>query len=721
MLNEILVRRRNKFIPLNINEIDKWDNIQYAATIVNNLESYGYTLDKDSFNYLKSLGKSELESIYNELMFCVEKLVPYKIYPAMYVNFPEQVINMKEAELYHNSILHYTGDLLGVRIMPEHPKKTRKRFFLEIKFKVISITKNMEDFFEIFDNLFRSATSISQQDKEDIAWFISSKYFSGYVVRNNVPFPLEKFHHNEVKAFVLAEVFKNSWPKEIFNVISDYTKTATDVLRFAVALCNGDISLKEKTKFKFNRQTRRFILRLLNDLKNEYILEDMKRHRMHWIRLDETLHSFEYALKFPRSSYYFRTLKNDKIVTHRTVIEEGIRDGKITDILANLKVNPGDFARRLCKLLRTCPDYLVVIQEFALVVNQVSTPVLLQLRTVLLQESKEYRSFLVKGMSAKAYVIKNELKEINSGVRNSLAAMIDSVLMNRFSELEPLGNVYLDTELKKYALPMSERSASKSVETIARYSRIPIDENKNIRFFIYWKDMKNQRVDLDLSVGFYNDKWELMSYVSYTNLRDHNLKCFHSGDITSAPKGASEFIDIDINHLKEKGVKYVVPNVYNFTIQPFDQIPLASFGWMERENLNSGEIYEPLSVKNRINLTAKENISVPLVVDIDNKEIIWADLDLSIEKARRQLASTASTVRYNINDRGNNIECNINSVISMLINVVTTVKPNVYTLLELHTIARGKKVDKKEDADVIFSVEEKTHCQLDELMSNYMG
>ena len=40
----------------------------------------------------------------------------------MYPNFPSQVMEMEEAELYINAMMHYLGRWFGVRILPNYEK-----------------------------------------------------------------------------------------------------------------------------------------------------------------------------------------------------------------------------------------------------------------------------------------------------------------------------------------------------------------------------------------------------------------------------------------------------------------------------------------------------------------------------------------------------------------------------------------------------------------------
>ena len=78
-----------------------------------------------------------------------------------------------------------------------------------------------------------------------------------------------------------------------------------------------------------------------------------------------------------------------------------------------------------------------------------------------------------------------------------------------------------------------------------------------LRFFIYWKQKHNNRTDIDLSVAYFDKSLTSLGHVSWTNLREGFTT--HSGDITSAPDGASEFIDINI----KKAIETALANEVN--------------------------------------------------------------------------------------------------------------------------------------------------------------
>lgn len=239
---------------------------------------------------------------------------------------------------------------------------------------------------------------------------------------------------------------------------------------------------------------------------------------------------------------------------------------------------------------------------------------------------------------------------------------------------------------------------------MARGSRFSINENaRYLRSFIYWKEPQGDRTDLDLSAVLLDENLKVLDNVSYFNLRSDRYNAYHSGDITSAPNGASEYIDIDLEDLKSKGVRYISIMVNSFTHTPFCDLPECFVGFMERESIKSGEIYEPKTVVNKSDITSSSEQVMPMIIDIYNMEVVWADL----------MVSSSSWI--------NNVHYNKNNVIFAIKSMLNAVKPNMYDLAMLNVLARGELVSSKEEADVIFSLTEGiTPYDVDIIMGEYI-
>ena len=209
-----------------------------------------------------------------------------------------------------------------------------------------------------------------------------------------------------------------------------------------------------------------------------------------------------------------------------------------------------------------------------------------------------------------------------------------------------------------------------------------------------------RRTDIDLSCSFLNEKFESVSDISYINLR--NGYSVHSGDYVDAPRsagGASEFIDIDIAKALENKARYAVVQVYGYTETYFSKLENMYMGWMERSDLNSGEVYEPSTVVNKINLSTETDCSLPLVFDLEKKEIVWMDLGLT-------------TAPY----FPRNVENNSVSSVLMVKGMLEASKPNMYSLALMNAKARGTEIVlNRDEADTIFDVSDEIPVEILEM------
>ena len=301
-------------------------------------------------------------------------------------------------------------------------------------------------------------------------------------------------------------------------------------------------------------------------------------------------------------------------------------------------------------------------------------------------------------------LVSNTLPYIDHEICNRAVAICENALVEIYGSKESLGKVYIDESLKNYLVPFSQRSSSKALKTIVRGSKIDIPYDADtIRSFVYWKDSQLGRTDIDLSAVLYSNEWKYLEHISYTNLRSHKYKAAHSGDITAAPEGASEFIDLDIASMKKYGVRYVVLSLNSFTFQPYVDLPECFMGWMTRQNPNSGEIYEPKTVQNKVDITADTTICLPMILDLYDYKIIWTDISLKAQPT------------------WNNVENNQKGMVLMGKALTSLVKPNLYDLFQLHTIARGEYCDSIEEADTVFSLDKGiTPFDTDVIVSKYI-
>lgn len=666
--NAIYLRRSQKVIlPKSASGLA---DISLVASAVKNIENLGYTFSKDVIVDLLTSSNEDVITFANDVTSSLKTLLGDNVtHRPMYPNFPKQVMDARPAELYINALLHYFGDAVGLRILPVYEKEDRPILAHTKPLNIIE-KGSLEDFRKMIASLMQSKVSFNEQDRSDLL-----------ELEDQLPLGVE-VTNKENLAFIAT-----------LNVeFTSQFKTATDVLRYAVAESGGDISLATKTKFKkFKKAERRELLRLLNELSGD-ITEDMLRYKSEWKRLGEILHPGEYASRFPKAAKAFDVLRNDlPFETFNSKTERLIKQGRMLEAAEHLSARPGEFARRLDHLLRDSTfDVGQILRTFDSVADKVSSSVLLQTRAHFLNrgDTSGLRVFFPKGNIAKFAAIEDN----RNGVSQFSQAVVDictKALAKIYGEGESLGRVYIDPSLKGYLIPFGNRSASAGVKTLARGTRMPLDDSKIVRFFTHWKDIDggyNGRVDIDLSAGMLDESFSTRGEIAYYALR--GLGGTHSGDITSAPNGASEFIDIDIDLAAKSGYRYVYMSILSYTRQSFSEIPELFAGFMGRGDGDSGEIFEPKTVLNKVDITMSGTSCIPLIIDTVEREVIWTDMSMP-------------STRY----RPNNIASNKNGLELLSEAMITRKAPTMLDLFTIHAESRGVLVDTREDADIVFALD----------------
>lgn len=686
-MNTIYLRRRSK---VTLPEGSGETSLDVLASLQKNLENLGFLLAEDVIEGLKRLSQTQVDSFYQRPVKDLRAMVgAHRKFKPMYPNFPDQVMEMSEAELYFRAILHY-----WTQELPEFEVEERPVLKDKPKFRIIRLGSR-EDFEGIFTLLAKSKSPVSPQDQEDVKWFVA-QYRDG--IKRLLP---DLIPCKENLAFLGAELIRNT--PDAAAVLGDHVKTATDVLRIAVAMSGGDVSLASPCKFgKIRRPERALLLGWIE--RSESRTEDMLRRKGRWIRLGERLHPAEYAKRFPQTAAAFDVIRNDRpFETFNGKIEAALIRKDTAAVVDLLEARPGELARRLDLLVRTGQDPAAVVERFRSRAAQVSTPVLLQVMTHFGHrgEPNSLRAFFPKGSVAKVYAISKPLPNLPKGTADEIASICEWVLFERFSKLPPLGDCYLDERLRSYLTPFSQRSASKALRTLVRGSRLPLPDCTTLRFFVWWKN-GTSRVDIDLSAAMFDADFGLVSQLAYYNLTDFGAH--HSGDIVDAPKGAAEFIDVDIAKCRERKVRYVVMCLNSFTEQPYCDLPECFAGWMGRQAPNSGEIFEPKTVVDKVDVASDTRICLPAVFDLVTNEVIWADIALT------------GNPRW-----ANNVAGNLRGVSLMLRAVTGLRKTDLHTLFNLHVRARGKSVPTPDMAETVFAIDQGvTPFDLDRISADFM-
>jgi hypothetical protein len=695
----IILRRKNRVF---INDDDMLKSLsaavgeknkQIVATMNKNIEVFGYTMSEALFDKLVHMKAKNREVMYDALVNGLKEITGAdRVYNPMYPNFPESVMEKDDFELYFNAIVHYWS--FGT-LLPYEEKKERVPLFNTAKVKVLEAGP-FDDLNDIFNNFCASKTSLSKSDVDDMVFILNS---AKVTLPDEIPF--------KENTACICRLLVDTGVDTDGSLCRKYIKTATDVLRLVTAMSDGDVSLAENTKFRnLKRGERRIIMNLLAGCGNA--AEDMSRYAGRWIRVGEKLHPGEFAKneRYTKAVQAFGVIRNDgKIKSFAGRVDAAVASGDVNTVVSLLKKRPGEFARRIDFLLRTFDkdaDRKAVIMSFASVAKDVSSTVLLQVREHFINKldgSDDMRVFFPKGNLARSYYVKNnKTKTIPEDVMKMVIAVCESTLVNIYGNREFLGKVYIDEALKNYTVPFSLRSAGKTMTAVSRGSRIAIDDSaKIIRPFIWWTNTKDNIIDVDLSVAVFADNWDCLEHVSYTNLKSSRFGICHSGDITNGGpvdgEGVAEFIDLDIEKALSAGARYAAFNVYNFSDENFSKMEHAAFGFMTRNDMKSGEIFEPSTVKQRMDLASATTTCIPVIFDLRERVLIWCDMALTADHVRAGYG-------------GINVESNLPSVVVTCKAMVDVKKPNLYDLFTFNAKARGVITDNPDEADIRFGLDD---------------
>lgn len=645
------------------------------------LNQFGFSLSlelKDQLEYAKNPKEA-----YDQILdYCISSKGANKKYDPLFKDFPE---TKYDTEDYKIQLLHYLESFYDLdeaklkSILPEEisdyifndeykERVNHKRIYeaLDEECRMIELdsSNNPKDVENIFKDLLSTNLSLKEYDLDVIKNLIVEHDF-----KHHIP---EEIPFKENMVTVAKSLLESNVPVK---TVSSLMKTPTDVLRYVASISGGDASLTNKVIFRLKRKERKRIMEFLNNTNlND---EDFLRHRETFIHLFQVLHTGEYTNKYPELINKVQKLRNNpkSLYSFNRELEKAYSEKNENKILDLLRKRKGLFFRHIMRLSKVV-EKETLLKEIPSVLKDVKTSNLYTLRKLVNSDLQE-RFFVLKNGT-----VWNEKENPSRdfSFNKELNILIDNELKERFSSMERLGKVYINPELKNKLAPLNQRFSSKSLLDMPKGSRRKLDDTKDyLRFFVYWKN-NNQRVDLDLSASGLNEDFEQVLDISYYNLTDLDGK--HSGDITDAPDGASEFIDLPKSKLLEKGVRYLLLNVYSFTGQTFNTFE-ARAGFMERKNPFKGKTFEAKTVSDvfELNNPIAKNATM-LVFDLKENEVIFVDLSGKYNHVNADnMTRNKANLMYSLN--------------------ALQIKPNVYDVLRDHVESRGELVKDKKDAETI--------------------
>ncbi|MEU5398531.1 hypothetical protein ABZ348_04440 [Streptomyces sp. NPDC005963] len=386
--------------------------------------------------------------------------------------------------------------------------------------------------------------------------------------------------------------------------------TVTDVLRLACQLSGGDVTLAVPTRFtSLPRRTRRALLAGLDSVvaAAPAKLADVTAHREAFKRLGERLHPHEFP-RWPHAARVFAVARGELTApTFDSRVEALLGADDIRGAARLLTAAPGKLFRSLDRLLRTCrtqDERDVVVAAAEQVAPQISGRVLLSVREHFDNRARQPgHSRVFVNRYGRAQVIADVRPRVPTAERERLVAALDDEMRRR---LPAPGRLLIDPDVLDVALPLSGKATTAGLGVLPRGSLSPVD-GELLRFFIHWKQTE-RTTDYDLSALVLSSAYKTVCWLSYTALTE--VEGEHSGDITNAPDGASEFINLRLAAVRGD---FIVPQVNIYSGEGFEEAEESVFGFMLREGEQRGRPFEPRTVRMKSEVRGPGRVALPLV------------------------------------------------------------------------------------------------------------
>lgn len=605
---------------------------------------------------LKAIGTASFESALqtsNVILSAVKELVGAHVkHNTYFKDFPKNVPNTVEfwgrlLAKHYEETGEYTTNLLDFSTYGTYQHTYEEMLDAhdtwrgKVKLKVLSLGKDEgTELRALYDDLAGSKVPLNEDDRE----LIAELYRAGFDTDVSVAV-------RENKAIINALRLG----KRRLDV-----DTPVDVLRLAVYLSGGDVTLLEPSKLKsLSRPVRRELLNALDEMGDK--LDDVNRYREQFKRLARVLHPREYGFKNAIELFDFAS-GNSSHITWGSKVHNAVSNGRVTKAVNLLVEKPGYFVRSIDKLTRDASDsqFAKVVAGLKESVGRVSGRVLLGLAEHLDNRVNTVSTRIFVNRAGKGYATPNTFDALSAKRIKAISTVIWKELEKRVPETEAL---VINDDVATIAVPLSDKTKSEGFRVLPRGSVLPLDNSHDtLRFFVYWHQT-SQRTDYDLSVAMFDKDFTFKGQVSWTYLgwgydQSGASAITHSGDITDATNGATEFIDVQLNKLS-KDIVYLLPTINAYWGESFARCKEAFMGFMTRKGANKGAPFEAKSVQTKFALRGEKNgVGIPMVfmktdegwaakwLDLYSKGMPWGNRVEQNKFSTALLARTMIEKRY---------------------------------------------------------------------------
>lgn len=499
------------------------DNGMLAMTALKNLSDYGFVIDREGLDKLKTASKEDITDWYYKTADVLNEMAGgnHEYHP-FYPNFPEQVIEMSELELFIDQITHYftvaIGDIVGdsnltwtpggenekakIKSLEEHPLKVIPTVGENDKAAIYDMAK------DVFRNTLKSKLTPSAGDTKNIinaymqansqwtkeATTIENRQVLSYLYTKAV---VDKLDTKAMPSLVTNDYMRiaqnYSWMKE---------NNATEIQDFNdVNEKEANGGVKQGRVSSLPNAMRKFIANGLEGQKN--LEEDIARNKEQWKAVFRIIHVGTMPYFTRLNDVAFKLRNNEPLSTFYSRIDKLYAEGKYSEAVDLYATRPGEFIKNLNKMLTVnAGENQEAVKEYAKHLVEKSKDVfaktrpedLIRLVTYLNSRTREDRLPVhnVKGVLVQTDKVNTPLPQKTADV---FIALAKDGIAEQIKTGKSYGKVYIDPKLAKAPLPTEVTDSAGAMNAYPRGTRLAIEQNengepKNFRAFIWWTNIE---------------------------------------------------------------------------------------------------------------------------------------------------------------------------------------------------------------------------------------
>jgi hypothetical protein len=583
------------------------------STVMMNLSYYGYALSFESFDSVAKLNDESLTAWWSDVEPELKSITGDNLKISdfvVYKNFPTEVLDKTDAEYWLPQILMYWG--FPKEYFTEEVKP-REKMSEQPRCTVLKMAKSGA-LQSILDSYLQSPARWKDQELQDVLFLSESL---------NVDLAKLAFKENLVSlaTFMMANGKKIK------------ISTATDVLRLAVGLSDGDVSLREKTKFKsFSKPARRYLLSMLEGCYS--LVEDVARRPELWKRLLHQLHPGDNKRSYPNVCMVQDALYRGQLVTFNSSVEKLLLN-KNAAVLDLLSERPGEFRRRLVHTLELFGDKTVEAFTKKGVIDALTTAQVVSLRTYMeTVNTRLNRTFPPKGNWSKFQI--SDARLVDDNQAKAICKALGAELAKRIPKVK-----FLDDATSMIKLPSNDGEVS----PYNRGTVFPIPADVEfIRTASYWQG--DRTVWFDNGWNFFDKDWVPQGACSYSEVKfpnrgynhydkskplDKEVAAVFSGDPVNSKDmegKAAQLIDLYPSKLLKAGVRYAVWSVLCYSRIPFSKVKAVFAALQWGKDPTSGNLFEPSRCQLQFPLNGESLTKYICLIDLEKRELVYLDANL---------------------------------------------------------------------------------------------